>query len=165
MKGQRDIASFVLRFTQDLWEDAQGEPHVQWRGHIQHVQGDDETHFTDFAEAVTFVQRQLMELTLHSLEDSRVENREKVLRKSFEIWEEFASSYANVMFEAVDQTVEWSGAFQERVERAVHQALDALRPPSDEERIQEGLSRLHGQMQRLAEKIDQLEGKEKDQAL
>ena len=31
MKAQRDIASFVLRFTQELWQDPQGEPRVEWR--------------------------------------------------------------------------------------------------------------------------------------
>ena len=43
----RDVASFVLRFTQDLYEDEAGEPRVRWRGHIRHVQSDADARFTD----------------------------------------------------------------------------------------------------------------------
>lgn len=67
MSNDRNIASFVLRFTQELWEDAQQEPHVRWRGHIRHVQGEEENRFTDFAEAASFMQRHLTQLTIDLL--------------------------------------------------------------------------------------------------
>lgn len=68
MRGQRDIASFVLRFTQELWEDTQGDPRIEWRGNIRHVQSGDEHHFTDFTEAMSFIQQALMKLTLDSVQ-------------------------------------------------------------------------------------------------
>ena len=40
MTNPPNIASFMLRFTQEMWRDMQGEPHIRWRGHIRHVQGD-----------------------------------------------------------------------------------------------------------------------------
>ena len=54
-----NVASFVLRFTQDLWQDDEEDSHVRWRGHIKHVQGEGESRFTDFAEAVAFIQQNL----------------------------------------------------------------------------------------------------------
>ena len=77
-----NIASFVLRFTQELWQDPEREPHVRWRGHIRHVQGDDETHFTDAAEAILFLQRHLIQLTMDSLSGSVGMSPEKVFTDS-----------------------------------------------------------------------------------
>ena len=47
------IASFVLRFTQELTSDTQhGTP---WRAVIRHVQSDEEVHFTEMDEALAFI--------------------------------------------------------------------------------------------------------------
>ena len=56
---QRDVASFLIRFTQDLWRSPTGDPQIAWRGHIRHVQGETEETFTDFAEALKFIQDHL----------------------------------------------------------------------------------------------------------
>ncbi|HXW01388.1 MAG TPA: hypothetical protein VEC93_23460, partial [Anaerolineae bacterium] len=113
LKAQNNIASFVLRFTQELWRDAQGEPHVQWRGHIHHVQGDEEDRFTDFAEAVVFIQRYLTELTRNALAGGRAMPQEKVLQESLKMWEQFASNYTDMMFEAMERTVKQSQTLKE----------------------------------------------------
>ncbi|MFN4147866.1 MAG: hypothetical protein ACK4GN_18745, partial [Runella sp.] len=39
---KEETASFVLRFTQKIYNNEQGEPQIQWRGSIRHVQGGDE---------------------------------------------------------------------------------------------------------------------------
>ena len=54
MSKTHNVASFVLRFTQELGEAKPGEPSIRWRGHIRHVQGDEENTFTDFAEVGCF---------------------------------------------------------------------------------------------------------------
>ncbi|MEX1018348.1 MAG: hypothetical protein WDZ49_01740 [Litorilinea sp.] len=56
MGSQCDIASFVLRFKQQVRHDADGAPHVEWRGHIRHVQHDAEMCFTELHEAIEFMQ-------------------------------------------------------------------------------------------------------------
>ena len=126
MKAQRDIASFVLRFTQEQWRDPQGEPRVQWRGHIRHVQGDEEVRFTDFAEAVTFIQRYLMQLTLNSLPGGDQMEQEKVLHESLKLWEQFATSYTNMMFDAMDRAMQQSEVLKEHMEKAAGQAMDQV---------------------------------------
>jgi len=47
------IASFVLRFTQELTSDT--EPVTPWRAVIRHVQSDEEAHFTRMDEALAFM--------------------------------------------------------------------------------------------------------------
>jgi len=159
---QRDVASFVLRFTQDLWQDGQGEPHVEWRGHIRHIQGDEETRFTDFSEAVTFIQRYLMQLTLGTLDTLQgggTMDQEKTLHESFKLWENFASSYTNMMFEAMEQTMKQSEVFKERMDDAVKESLQAWRPstPEDPGQVVEALQALQAQIQALTDKGDSLE--------
>src|SRR6185503_18067496 len=113
IRMQNNIASFVLRFTQELWRDTQGEPHIQWRGHIRHVQGDEEDRFTDFAEAVAFMQRYLTQLTMKALTGGQSMSQEKVIQESFKVWEQFVSSYTTMMFEAMQHTVKQSETFRE----------------------------------------------------
>jgi hypothetical protein len=47
------IESFVARFW--LERGPNGDP--KWRGHIRHVQGDEETYFEDLAEVCQFLER------------------------------------------------------------------------------------------------------------
>ena len=64
MKSQRDIASFVLRFTQDIWQDnGRRSPCRVGVGHIRRVQDGAELRFKDVAEAMTFIQESLMQVT------------------------------------------------------------------------------------------------------
>ncbi|MFN8455998.1 MAG: hypothetical protein U0401_15250 [Anaerolineae bacterium] len=159
LKTQNNIASFVLRFTQEVWRDAQGEPHVQWRGHIRHVQGDEEDRFTDFAEAVTFIQRYLTQLTLEALSGGQNISQEKVLRESFKVLEQFTSSYTDMMLAAVERTVKHSQTFKERIDQATERALKAWQivPPPDQKQLLESLAALQAQIQTLTEKVESLE--------
>ena len=94
MSKPHNIASFMLRFTQELWRDPHDEPHVRWRGHIRHVQGDEEERFTDFAEAVSFMQRFLTRLTMDTFAGATDMSQDKVFFESFKLWNQFATSYA-----------------------------------------------------------------------
>jgi hypothetical protein len=104
--AQSDIASFVLRFTQDLWRDAAGEPQLRWRGHIRHVQSDADARFVDFADAVAFMRAQLARLTEASVSDATEADRESVMQASLEIWERFAQTSAEVLAEALKASVD-----------------------------------------------------------
>jgi len=50
-----NIVSFVIRFTPEPAEEASGAP--RYRGAIRHVQTDQESSFTCWADAVEFIQR------------------------------------------------------------------------------------------------------------
>ena len=50
-----NISSFVIRF---VVESAAGEQnHQAYRGAIRHIQTDEEMHFSNWEEAVTFIRR------------------------------------------------------------------------------------------------------------
>jgi hypothetical protein len=159
MKPQNNVASFVLRFTQEMWQDAQDEPHVQWRGHIRHVQGDEEDRFTDFAEAVAFIQRYLAQLTMEAIAGGQNMNQEKVLQESFKLWEQFASSYTGMMFEAMEQTVKQSQTFREQIDQAAQRALKAWQfsGQPDQKQMFEALKSLQAQVEALTAKVEKLE--------
>ena len=64
-----ETASFVIRFTQKIYQNDKGESDVQWRGNIRHVQGGDEKNFSQFNDVVTFLQEKLADLTIIAMED------------------------------------------------------------------------------------------------
>ncbi len=118
MKPKHDVSSFVVRFTQDLWQDEAGEPRVEWRGHVHHVQDGKELHFTDVTTAVSFIQKALLQRTRDCLDKESTIDQDKVVRESNRLWERFAASYASVLADAVQQT-----------QRQVNDVVDtALRP-------------------------------------
>jgi hypothetical protein len=158
-KIQNNVASFVLRFTQELWRDAQGEPHVRWRGHIRHVQGDEEDRFTDFAEAVVFIQRYLIQLTRNAFAGGQARQQEKIVQENFKVWEQFASSYTDMMFEAMERTVKQSQTLKEQINQATERTLKAWQLPiqSDQQQIVEAINILQTHIQALTVKVEQLE--------
>ena len=163
MTKPHNIASFVLRFTQELWQDIQGEPHIRWRGHIRHVQSDEENRFTDFAEAVTFIQRYLTELTLAALSDKNM-SQPKVFRESFKLWEQFAASYTDIMVKAMERTLEQSETFNKQMSEATEKTFNTwpIPMPSDQEqagqkKVLEALSDLQAHIKTLTDRVEALE--------
>ena len=131
MNTQRSVASFMVRFTQDLWQDENGDPQIQWRGRINHVQGSEEIPFTDFTEALTFIQQQLQDLTLQAFPaGADPEIREKALKESFKLWEQFTANYANLVFTAMQGAIERSQEIQSRVGDAFSKSFELWMPPA-----------------------------------
>src|SRR5690348_13937830 len=129
LKTQNNVASFVLRFTQELWQDAEGEPRVQWRGHIRHVQGDEEDRFIDFAEAVTFIQRHLTQLTLGALSGDQTLDPLKMFKESLQIWDQFTTAYTGVAFDALEQTMKQTHVVKEQIDQATQRAFKTWHLP------------------------------------
>ncbi|MDX1520712.1 MAG: hypothetical protein R3264_03720 [Anaerolineae bacterium] len=161
MTKNQNIASFMLRFTQELWQDAEKEPHVRWRGHIRHVQGNEENRFTDVAEAIGFMQKHLTELTLDTLSGDEPVSQEKVLQESFKLWEQFASSYANMMTQAMEQGLKQSETFRAQMSEARQQALKAWQLPftGNQADLLETVTALQQQVEALTTKVEALEKK------
>jgi hypothetical protein len=104
MKPQREIASFMMRFTQDLWQDPQGHPRIEWRGQIQRIQDGEMLRFTDLAEAVSFLKDSLLTLTLNCCPKDDQHYQEKAMQESFRLWERFAQNYSSMIVEALQRT-------------------------------------------------------------
>ena len=179
MKGQRDIASFVLRFTQDIWRDDGGDPRVEWRGHIRRVQDGEELRFTDIAEAMNFIQNSLMQVTANAVPKEDQSYRDKAMRESLKLWETFAESYTTLFVNAMEKSVKQSEAFQKQVNETVGQVMKpwwlmGLPVQSSEKKaptpeypsevdaqILQTLAALQSQIAELNAKVDRLENEPK----
>jgi hypothetical protein len=63
----QDMVSFVLRFVREAGEEQQ----ARWRGIVKHVQSNTETSFSQFSEALAFMQGYVNEVAQASFEESR----------------------------------------------------------------------------------------------
>ncbi len=173
MKSQRDIASFVLRFTQDLWRDTGGDPRVEWRGHIRRVQDGEELRFKDLTEAMNFIQNSLMQVTANAMPKEDQTYRDKAMRESLRMWEEFATNYTSLFVNAVETSVKQSEELQKQVSETVEQVMKPwwlmAMPTVEQEsktaqedaavntQILQHLTTLQSQIQTLTEKVERLE--------
>lgn len=153
---EKDIASFTLRFVQQRWRDASGEPKVQWRGIIRHIQSSDETSFTDFVEALEFIQSHLAQLTLEATSGDSKPEQEKFLNESLKFWERFASNYSDMMFSALQQSMKQSEAIKEQVEKTAAQVLGTTQASAQQDfaRIVVAIKELHSSLEILSNKFD-----------
>ena len=53
MAGPENPGSFVARF----WLEGDRDDDATWRGHIQHVQGEEQSYFQSFEEMKEFLER------------------------------------------------------------------------------------------------------------
>ncbi len=127
-RAQPDIASFVLRFSQDVWREADGEPHVRWRGHIRHVQSDAETRFTDFADALAFIQSRLAQLTLDSVAGDSAEHQAQAMSDSLRLWERFTADYTDLVVRSMQQSLRQTQAYQRQVGESLTRSLTLWSP-------------------------------------
>ncbi|HSF83622.1 MAG TPA: hypothetical protein VLA49_20485 [Anaerolineales bacterium] len=158
-KDQRSVASFVIRFTQHLWKDEGEEPHLQWRGHIRHVQGDQEASFTDLNDALVFIRDHLTQLTLIAAADEKLTEQERILGESFKLWEGLTSSYVEMMKDALQRTLKQSDAMTGQLDEAVARAQRSWNMPlsADRQKIDTALEQLNAHIQSLTEKVSELE--------
>jgi len=80
-KKADQTASFMVRFNQIIYED-NGESKVQWRGKVSHVQGGEDQSFSDFNDAVKFIQERLADLTLEATKDKSPEQQDSLSKIS-----------------------------------------------------------------------------------
>lgn len=86
-------------------------------------------------------------------------DQDKVLNESFKVWEQFATSYTNMMFDTMERTLKESEAFRTQLDDAVERGLKAWQLPvrSDQSQMLGTLNNLQAQIQALSEKVDKLE--------
>jgi len=63
----QDMVSFVLRFVREAGDEQQ----ARWRGIVKHVQSNTEASFSQFSEALAFMQGYVNEVAQASFEESR----------------------------------------------------------------------------------------------
>mgnify|MGYP003632249279 FL=1 len=168
-KKQDQTASFMVRFNQRIFEE-NGESKLQWRGKISHIQDGDEKRFSDFNDALLFMQQKLGELTEEATKHQTTEEQESILKKSFSMWKTIRDfgpkvirdtlkdpkkQFTHLQDELQDKISTFSEEISEKVQ--IDQWRNASR--SDFNKIQNQIESLSSEITRLATKIDTIKKK------
>ena len=170
-----ETASFMLRFTQKIFKNEEGEPQVQWRGNIRHVQGGDEKRFSEFDDAVSFIQGKLAEMTIQQMEDKSPEEQKGILSKSFNLWKKMTLNAPKMVMETIKdpkkgveniqkEFQEVSDAITQRVEETIAQRkadVDEWRgvSKSDHKTMMELIEKMSKEISTLNDKVNELSKK------
>lgn len=163
-KKQGQNASFMVRFNQQIFEE-NGESNVQWRGKISHVQDGDEKRFSDFNDALLFMQNKLAALTEKATEHESTEKQESILGKSLSVWQTLKDVGPKVIRDTIrdpkKQLTNLQGEIQDKIntfgeEISEKVSIDEWRNASrsDFHKIQNQIESLTSQIHKLSTKID-----------
>ena len=112
---KEETASFVVRFNQKIFHTDAGEPQVQWRGNIRHVQGGEEKRFSKFEEVERFIQGKLQDLTINATEDKTPEEQKGILEKSFNMWKKVARETPKMVMETIKDPKKGIAQIQQQI--------------------------------------------------
>jgi len=161
MSNKKDTTSFVIRFTQKLYQNEQDETQVQWRGNIRHVQGGEEKRFSDFTKAMEFIQGKLAELTLDSLEHKPKEEQEGILSKSFNLWKKVAMDAPKLVIQTIKDPMGQVEQLQNQVKDVIEQNIESIEPEINQWRnaSKSDFQQLMETMEGMSKKMDDLQSK------
>ena len=168
-KKQEQTASFLVRFQQRIFEE-NGESEVQWRGKISHVQDGEEQRFSDFNDALSFMQQKLGELTEEATKHESSEEQESIIHKSLSMWKTIKDvgpkvirntlkdpkkQFTHLQDEIQDKIITIGEEISEKVH--IDQWRNASR--SDFNKIQSQIAALSTEIQKLSTKFDTIKKK------
>ena len=162
-KNADQTASFMVRFTQKIFEDDKGESQVQWRGKISHVQGGDQTNFTEFSEAINFIKDKLSTLTRAATKDKSIEEQEGILGKSLDIWKKLSTTGAKMAIETIKDPRKGVAQIQEQMAQVGEDISQRLEidewrgaSKSDFKAVMNSLIQLNRNVESLHQKVEDL---------
>ncbi|MEW5987462.1 MAG: hypothetical protein AB1791_12580 [Chloroflexota bacterium] len=152
------MVSFVLRFVREATEDQQ----VRWRGVIKHVQGNSESQFTQFAEALEFMQARVNELVQTTMAQTTENQAENPFVETARLWGEFMPRYTRLMMDTMTGVMGVAGRpspMQKQVEEALAATLSLWGVPTQQDQVRAAaqLESLTGQLAELSDKMERLE--------
>ena len=174
-----ETASFVLRFTQKIFQNEQDEPQIQWRGNMRHVQSGEEKNFSKFEEVTQFIQTTLTDLTVQAMEHKSPEEQKGILSKSFDLWKKMAMETPKLVMDSIKDPKKQAHHLQEQIQEQMHQVGDVLNQKledakqklevdewrgsskSDVTRMMKLLEQMAEQINVLNQKVDKLSKKTK----
>jgi len=165
-KKADQTASFMVRFTQQLFEE-DGESNVQWRGKISYVQGAEEINFTEFKDALSFMQKRLQLLTEAAAAGKPESERAGLVTKSFNIWKRVAQTGPKMIIDTIKDPKKQVSQIQEQIQEqmtvlgdeiSTRVGIDDWRNASknDYKSIITNIEALQNDMKSLHKKIDKL---------
>lgn len=168
-KKQEQNASFMVRFQQRIFEE-NGESKIQWRGKVTHVQDGDEKRFSDFNDALTFMQNKLAELTEEATKHEPQEKQESILVKSLSMWKTIKDVGPKVLRDTLKDPKKQFEHFQDEIQdklntfgeeisekMQINEWRNASR--SDFNKIQNQIESLSEEIKKLSTKMDTINKK------
>jgi len=161
-----ETASFVLRFTQKIFQTEDGESQIQWRGNIRHVQGGTEQRFSEFNEVVNFIQEKLADLTVQAMEDKSPEEQKGILSKSFDLWKKMALTAPQKVIETLKDPKKGVEQIQSQITQVGESIGEKVgidswlsSTKSDTKHIMDVLEKMANNINELNQKVDELSKK------
>lgn len=165
-------ASFMIRFTQKIYESEEGNANVQWRGKISHVQSGDDQGFVEFDRAVDFMQEHLGNITQSTIEDKSEKEQEGILSKSFDMLRKFKDQAPTFVMDTIKDPMKQVENIQGQIKEQIKDVSDDLSQKLDVDNIRmasrsdykEVLSMMKvmsKQIENLTDKVDQMDRSKK----
>ena len=147
----QDVVSFVLRFVREAGEEQQ----ARWRGVVKHVQSNSESQFTQFAEALEFMQQQVGSVVDDAAD---AESATDPIGETAKLWGTWMPRYTETV---VDQMA----SSRSVMARAMAQTMDAtlsfwgLPTQASQRRAAEQVRELNEKLALMTAKVVDLEAK------
>jgi hypothetical protein len=151
----QDVVSFVLRFVREMGEDQQ----ARWRGIIKHVQGDSESHFSQFSEAMEFMQAHVNEVILATFDGGKKATEENPFLETARLWGEWMPRYTRLMMDSMNEAASGNSTLAQQMEKTMAATMSMWGVPTqqDQARSAEILEKMTAQVADLTAKLEKLE--------
>lgn len=145
----QDVVSFVLRFVREASEDQQ----ARWRGVVRHVQSNAESQFTQFADALAFMQAQI-DATLDAATATPNPPADGA-----RLWEDVLPRYQQLWRDAFSPSHGGSSVMSKAIEQTLNATLGFWGLPTldDQQRAADQVQALSAQVATLTQRIAELE--------
>jgi hypothetical protein len=161
-------SSFMIRFTQKIFKENDGNPGVQWRGKISHVQSGDHKGFVEFENAVAFMQEKLEDLAASSILDKPEEEQDGILTKSFDFLKKIKDNAPKIVMDTIKDPMGQVGNIKDQIEEQIKDVGDELSQKieidnlrmvskSDYKDMLALMQKMSTQIDKLSKKVDSLE--------
>ena len=168
-KKETQNASFMVRFNQKIYTE-NGDAKVQWRGKISHVQDGEEKRFTDFNDALVFMQEKLAQLTNEATKHEPKEERENILQKSFSMFKTVRDVAPQFLKETIKNPKKQLSNIQEQIQDQIEHFGEEISEKvqfdqwkkasrSDYHELQKSIETLSKEIKKLNTKVDKISKK------
>jgi hypothetical protein len=168
-KKQEQTASFMVRFNQQIFED-NGESKIQWKGKISYVQNGDEKRFSDFNDALIFMQQKLGDLTEEATKHQTSEEQESIIHKSLSMWKTIKDVGPKVFRDTLKDPKKQFTNLQDEIQGKINTIGEELSEKvhidqwrnasrSDFNTIQKQIEKLASEIKKISTKIDSIKNK------
>jgi hypothetical protein len=164
---EQDLVSFVLRFVREAGEEQQ----ARWRGVVKHVQSNTEASFSQFAEALAFMQGYVNDVAQSSFKETAQVGQAMAdpsayganpFAETARLWGEYMPRYTQMMVDSVNEAMATGAGMVRPVEEMMESTMTAWGMPgraaqAGQDNTAAALEAIAAQMTALNEKIASLE--------